>query len=58
MNAVGWTGGLVAPIAVGFASDRYGLGAAIGATALVYLVAASLAFMAARLADAQSREFA
>jgi MFS family permease len=51
MNTVGWTGGLVAPIAVGFASRRYGLGAAIASTAVVYLLVASLAYVAARVAD-------
>jgi MFS family permease len=51
MNTVGWTGGLVAPIVVGFASERFGLGAAIASTAVVYLLVASLAYAAARVAD-------
>jgi len=38
MNAVGWIGGGMAPVAVGFASERYGLSAAISASSLVYLV--------------------
>ena len=38
MNAVGWVGGGIAPVAVGFASERYGLSAAISASSLVYLV--------------------
>jgi MFS family permease len=51
MNTVGWTGGLVAPAAVGFASDQLGLGVAIASTAAVYLVVGLLAYQAARLAD-------
>ena len=59
MNTVGWTGGLVAPIAVGFASERFGLGAAIASTAVVYLLVGLLAFVAARWADGnQSSEIA
>jgi len=38
MNAVGWIGGGIAPVAVGFASERYGLSAAISASSVVYLV--------------------
>ncbi len=37
MNAVAWLGGAVAPVAVGAASERYGLGAGISAGSLVYL---------------------
>lgn len=51
MNTVGWTGGVVAPIAVGLASDRFGLGAAIASTAVVYLAVGALAIVAARAAD-------
>lgn len=53
MNTVGWSGGVVAPIAVGFASDRLGLGAAIASTAMVYLLVGALAFVAARMADSR-----
>ena len=53
MNSVGWTGGFIAPIVVGFASDRFGLGIAIGSTAAVYLLVGLLAFQAARLAEAR-----
>ncbi len=51
MNTVGWSGGLVAPIAVGFASQRFGLGTAVASTAVVYVLVALLAFVAARDAD-------
>ncbi len=51
MNTVGWTGGVVAPIAVGLASDRFGLSVAIASTAVVYLAVGSLAIAAARTAD-------
>jgi MFS family permease len=58
MNSVGWTGGFIAPIAVGFASARFGIGAAIGSTAVVYLLVAGLAFLAARLADSEPAKIA
>jgi MFS family permease len=51
MNTVGWTGGLVAPVAVGFASERFGLGTAVASTAVVYLLVGLLALAAASLAD-------
>ncbi len=51
MNTVGWSGALVAPIAVGFASQRFGLGTAVASTAVVYVLVALLAFIAARDAD-------
>lgn len=55
MNTVGWTGGLVAPIAVGFACESFGLGAAVASTAIVYLLVDALAFIAARVADARRK---
>jgi sugar phosphate permease len=51
MNTVGWTGGFAAPIVIGAASDRFGLGVAITATAAVYLLVALAALGAAQLAD-------
>ena len=45
----------MAPIVVGFASERFGLGAAIASTAVVYLLVGLLAFAAARVADRASR---
>jgi sugar phosphate permease len=47
MNTVGWTGGSLAPLLVGAASDRMGLSGAIAWTALVYVVSALLAALAA-----------
>lgn len=54
MNTVGWTGGLAAPIIIGFASEWFGLGAAIASTAVVYLLVGGLALVAARVADRRS----
>ncbi len=50
MNTIGWAGGSLAPVLIGSASDRIGLGSAIAATAWVYLVAALLAATAGWLA--------
>jgi MFS family permease len=51
MNTVGWTGGFAAPMVIGTASERFGLGAAITATAAVYLLVGLIALWAALLAD-------
>ena len=56
MNTVGWTGGLLAPWAVGKASTRFGLGVAIGSTAAVYLLVGLLAWFASLLAIARHRQ--
>ena len=53
MNTVGWTGGFVAPLVVGIASERFGLGVTIASTAAVYLLVGLLALLAARLAEAR-----
>jgi MFS family permease len=42
MIAVGWGGGAIAPIAIGIASERWGLGSSIAANGTVYIVAAVL----------------
>jgi len=42
MNAVGWIGGGIAPVAIAVASERYGMSASISASAAVYVVAGSL----------------
>jgi MFS family permease len=55
MNTVGWTGGLVAPTAVGIAAERLGLGVAIASTAAIYLLVGLLALVAASLAEVQAR---
>lgn len=38
MNSIGWLGGGVAPVAVAYASERYGMSAAISANSVVYLM--------------------
>jgi predicted MFS family arabinose efflux permease len=50
MNSVGWTGGFLAPLVVGYLSDNYGLTPAIASTGVLYVIAAVLAFWAAALA--------
>lgn len=55
MNTLGWTGGFIAPALVGWASDKFGLGLAITATAAVYLLVGLLAMAAAWMADARHR---
>ena len=42
MNAFGWVGAGFAPIAIAVASERYGMGAAISASSIVYLLVGSL----------------
>ncbi len=37
MNAIGWLGGGVAPVAIAAASERYGMSACLSATSLIYL---------------------
>jgi len=43
MNSVGWTGGFLAPVAVGLVSKYFGLSLAITSTAAVYLFVGLLA---------------
>jgi sugar phosphate permease len=38
MNAIGWAGGAVAPVAIAAASGRYGMSACLSATSLIYLL--------------------
>lgn len=38
MNSIGWFGGGIAPIAIAYASTRYGMSASISATSALYLV--------------------
>jgi MFS family permease len=42
MNAVGWLGAGVAPVAIAAASDRYGMAACLSATSAVYLLCGGL----------------
>ncbi|QEH36822.1 putative galactarate transporter [Aquisphaera giovannonii] len=52
MNSLGWAGGFLAPVAVGAASNSFGLDVAIASTALVYLLVGMLALAAAKVAEA------
>jgi MFS family permease len=54
MNTLGWTGGFVAPTAVGIASERFGLSAAIASTAVVYLLVGLLALVAAGVVETRT----
>jgi len=51
MNSVGWTGGFLAPVAVGLGSRNFGLSGAIASNTAVYLLVGLLALVAAHLAE-------
>jgi len=53
MNSVGWTGGALAPTAIGLGSKYFGLSLAIASTAAVYLFVGLLALLTAHLAEVQ-----
>ena len=55
MNTLGWSGGAIAPVFIGKMSARYGLGPAIGSTALMYVLAGLLAIVASRLAAGSTK---
>lgn len=38
MNSLGWFGGAIAPIAIAYASESYGMSASISATSIMYLI--------------------
>ncbi len=38
MNSIGWLGGGIAPIAIAYTSDTYGMSASISATSVLYLI--------------------
>ncbi len=38
MNSIGWFGGAIAPIAIAYASNTYGMSASISATSILYLI--------------------
>jgi MFS family permease len=42
MNSLGWLGGGMAPLAIAAASQRFGMGACLSATSLVYMIAAAI----------------
>jgi len=48
MNSVGWFAGAVGPVAVGAASAKWGMGACLSATSLVYLAFGVLLLIGAR----------
>jgi MFS family permease len=48
MNSVGWFAGAAGPVAVGAASARFGMGACLSATSLVYLGFGALLLLGAR----------
>lgn len=48
MNSVGWFAGAVGPVAVGAASAKWGMGACLSATSLVYLAFGALLLLGAR----------
>ena len=37
MNSIGWLGGGIAPVAIAYASERYGMSACISANSVLYL---------------------
>jgi MFS family permease len=48
MNSLGWLGGGFAPIVIALAAAKYGMGASISGTAVVYLISGLLMLLAAR----------
>jgi MFS family permease len=38
MNSIGWFGGAIAPIAIAYASNEFGMSASISATSVLYLI--------------------
>jgi len=42
MNSLGWIGGGVAPVAIAYASERFGMSACISANSVIYLLVAAL----------------
>jgi MFS family permease len=48
MNSLGWLGGAAAQLCIGLASNRFGLGACLSATALIYLCIAIVLWSGSR----------
>jgi MFS family permease len=48
MNSLGWLGGAVAQVGIGLASQRFGLGTCLSATAVIYLGIATALWVGAR----------
>jgi MFS family permease len=56
MNMIGWLcGGGLAPVAIGYLSERVGLGVAIGFTGIVYIIGGLVLLLASFLARSASR---
>lgn len=49
MNSLGWLGGGIAPLAVAAGSQRFGMGACLSATSLVYVLSAVILIWNARI---------
>jgi MFS family permease len=56
MNAVGWVGGGLAPVAIALASDRFGMSASISASSVVYLAVGVLLLFGIRTFMGQGAE--
>jgi MFS family permease len=54
MNSLGWLGGAAAQLAIGVASARFGMGACLSATGVIYLTIALLMALGARHLSRQS----
>jgi len=48
MNSLGWLGGAAAQVCIGLASERFGLGECLSATAVIYLAIAGMLWRGAR----------
>lgn len=52
MNSLGWLGGAIAQLSIGLASERFGMGVCLSATALIYLgIALAMGLGARRLRE-------
>jgi MFS family permease len=51
MNSLGWLGGGIAPLAIAMASQRFGMGACLSATSLIYVLVAGILLWNARVVD-------
>ncbi|MDR3409492.1 MAG: MFS transporter [Formivibrio sp.] len=56
MNSLGWLGGGVAPLAIAAGSQRFGMGACLSATSLVYILSASILIWNASIAAGNNNE--
>jgi sugar phosphate permease len=56
MNSLGWLGGGVAPLAIAAASQRFGMGACLSATSIIYIIAAGILLWNASMAKRTGSE--